>query len=427
MASGTLYTYPDNFRAFKILIAAKYSGANVTVASSAPAFQFGDTNKSNVFLDKFPLGKVPAFETTSGECYFESNAIAHLVGSDQLRGSTVEDATRVLQWINFADNEILPASCTWVYPCLGIIQYNKQETEKAKEQIKKSLTVLNQYLQSRTYLVGERISQADITLCCNMLQLYKLVLDPEFRKSYINVNRWFTTMINQTQVKSVIGSVTLCTKMAVFDAKKYAEIHGQGKKEKKEKQPKAEKPQKPKEQPKPAEDDDGCDDLIPAEPKKPDPFAKFNKGTFNMDEFKRTYSNMDIKTIAIPYFWEHFDKENYSIWYGEYKYNEELSEIFMSCNLIRGMFQRLDKLNKNCFASVGVWGEARNSAISGLWIWRGHELAFTLSEDWNVDYELYTWRKMDPDSEETKKLVENHFLCEGEYQGKTFTDGKILK
>lgn len=29
MVSGTLYTYPNNFRAYKALIAAKYSGANV--------------------------------------------------------------------------------------------------------------------------------------------------------------------------------------------------------------------------------------------------------------------------------------------------------------------------------------------------------------------------------------------------------------
>ena len=50
-----------------------------------------------------------------------------------------------------------------------------KETEKAKEQIKKVLKVLNDYLQTRTYLVGERITQADITVACNMLQLYKYV------------------------------------------------------------------------------------------------------------------------------------------------------------------------------------------------------------------------------------------------------------
>lgn len=51
----TLYTYPENFRAFKALIAAQYAGANVKIA---PGFIFGETNKSENFLKKFPLGKV---------------------------------------------------------------------------------------------------------------------------------------------------------------------------------------------------------------------------------------------------------------------------------------------------------------------------------------------------------------------------------
>lgn len=51
----TLYTYPENFRAYKALIAAQFSGAKVTVASD---FVFGQTNKSEAFLKKFPLGKV---------------------------------------------------------------------------------------------------------------------------------------------------------------------------------------------------------------------------------------------------------------------------------------------------------------------------------------------------------------------------------
>lgn len=50
-----LYTYPENFRAYKALIAAQFSGANLKVA---PNFVFGETNKSEAFLKKFPLGKV---------------------------------------------------------------------------------------------------------------------------------------------------------------------------------------------------------------------------------------------------------------------------------------------------------------------------------------------------------------------------------
>ena len=51
----TLYTYPDNFRAFKALIAAEYSGAKVKIADK---FVFGETNNTKEFLAKFPSGKV---------------------------------------------------------------------------------------------------------------------------------------------------------------------------------------------------------------------------------------------------------------------------------------------------------------------------------------------------------------------------------
>lgn len=56
-----------------------------------------------------------------------------------------------------------------------------------------------------------------------------------------------------------------------------------------------------------------------------------------MDDFKRCYSNED-EAVSIPYFWEKFDLEHYSIWFAEYKYPEELSKVFMSCNLITGGF-----------------------------------------------------------------------------------------
>lgn len=59
-----------------------------------------------------------------------------------------------------------------------------------------------------------------------------------------------------------------------------------------------------------------------------------------MDDFKRCYSN-EAESVSIPYFWQKFDKENYSIWFCEYKYCDELKKVFMSCNLIAGKFFEL--------------------------------------------------------------------------------------
>ncbi len=54
-----------------------------------------------------------------------------------------------------------------------------------------------------------------------------------------------------------------------------------------------------------------------------------------MDDFKRFYSNEE-ESKSVKYFWEKFDPQHYSIWYGEYMYPTELQKVFMSCNLITG-------------------------------------------------------------------------------------------
>ena len=92
------------------------------------------------------------------------------------------------------------------------------------------------------------------------------------------------------------------------------------------------------------------------------------------------------------------------------------------------MFQRLEKLRKNAFASVCLFGENNNSTISGIWVWRGQDLAFELSPDWQIDYSSYEWKKLDASSGETKKLVEQYFKWEGaDLKGRKFNQGKIFK
>uniref|UniRef100_A0A8C6ICP3 Elongation factor 1-gamma n=1 Tax=Mus spicilegus TaxID=10103 RepID=A0A8C6ICP3_MUSSI len=409
MVAGTLYTYPENWRAFKALITAQYSRAQVRVLSAPTHFHFSQTNRTPEFLRKFPAGKVPAFAGDDGFCVFESNAIAYYVSNEELRGSTPEAAAQMVQWVSFADSDIVPPASTWVFPTLGIMHHNKQATENAKEEVKRILGLLDTHLKTRTFLVGERVTLADITVVCTLLWLYKQVLEPSFRRAFPNTNRWFLTCINQPQFRAISGEVKLCEKMS---------------------QPKKDTPRKEKAAPAPEEEMDECEQALAAEPKAKDPFAHLPKSTFVLDEFKRKYSNEDTLSVALPYFWEHFDKDDgWSLWYAEYGFPEELTQTFMSCNLITGMFQRLDKLRKNAFASVILFGTNNRSSISGVWIFRGQELAFPLSPDWQMDYESYTWRKLDPGSEETQTLVREYFSWEGTFQhvGKAVNQGKIFK
>merc|ERR1711953_410026 len=116
----------------------------------------------------------------------------------------------------------------------------------------------------------------------------------------MGVTRWFNTIVNQPNFKAVSGAVELCKKMAEFDAKKFAEFSGKGdKKEKKEKAPKQEKkqPEKKKEEKKSEPEE-------PAAPveNNPDQLEKMPTGSFDMEEWKRFYSNND-EPESVAWFW----------------------------------------------------------------------------------------------------------------------------
>ncbi|WP_368996030.1 glutathione binding-like protein, partial [Pseudomonas protegens] len=60
-------------------------------------------------------------------------------------------------------------------PALGL---QKASSEAGKAATAKILGSINEFLLQRTYLVGERISQADIALSTTLLPLYLELLGP---------------------------------------------------------------------------------------------------------------------------------------------------------------------------------------------------------------------------------------------------------
>lgn len=93
-----------------------------------------------------------------------------------------------------------------------------------------------------------------------------------------------------------------------------------------------------------------------------------------MDDWKRMYSNNDTLTVANPWFWENLDKEGYSVWFADYKYNDELEKMYMTCNLVGGFLQRVERLRKYGFGSVVIFGEEPKLAIGSCWLFRGQDI-----------------------------------------------------
>ncbi|MEE6514845.1 hypothetical protein FKM82_023232 [Ascaphus truei] len=118
--------------------------------------------------------------------------------------------------MRFTENEMVPLLCAWVYATMGMLPYSKQDTERAKDECKEVFSLLSTRLRTCTFLVGERVSLADIITACALLWPYILVFQPSFHEPYSNVNRWFGTRVHLPEFVAVLGDITLCKEARQF-------------------------------------------------------------------------------------------------------------------------------------------------------------------------------------------------------------------
>ncbi|VDN39202.1 unnamed protein product [Gongylonema pulchrum] len=91
--------------------------------------------------------------------------------------------------------------------------------EASRTELFDQLKNLNGLLLTKTFLVGERMSLADISVAMDLLPAYQYVLDEKARTPLVNLNRWFKTIINQPAVKEVLGELQFASEVAKFDSK----------------------------------------------------------------------------------------------------------------------------------------------------------------------------------------------------------------
>ena len=240
-----------------------------------------------------------------------------------LLGKTKQDYASILKWLSFANSEIIPYLGSWFQPLIGGAPYNKKNVEEAQKATLARVKVLEDYLLVNTYLVGERLTLADIFTTATLFRGFQNVFDKAWRAEYPNTTRWYETIRNQPVYAEVGGKLEF-----IEEAVKYTPP-------KKEAAPKKEAK---KAEPKPkAKEVDDEEDEEPAAPKAKHPLEALPKATFVLDDWKRKYSNEDTP-VALKWFWDNANFEEYSLWQIDYKYNEELTMVFMSSNLIGKRF-----------------------------------------------------------------------------------------
>lgn len=126
----------------------------------------GDT-KTEVFLSKNPNGKIPLLELEDSRTISESNAILnYLAFGTELLPSKPFEFAKVLQWQFFEQYSHEPyiAVARFIAKYLGLPDERRAEYESKQVGGHKALSVMELQLSESSYLVGEKITTADISL-----------------------------------------------------------------------------------------------------------------------------------------------------------------------------------------------------------------------------------------------------------------------
>ena len=350
-----------------------------------------DAETRKTLTPKSPTGTFPFLETTEG-ILSESRAIENYLAlkhRPELLGENDYEKAQVRQWSDFAIFEIGYCAKEIVYPIFGYKNYCKESADKANNRLKEFMRTLDAHLKDKDFVMGSRLTLADVTLFRELKYFFQLVFPKGLRdKLFPNATKWFQRMAETEEVKKVYGKILLCNQ----PLKPFI------KEEKQEK-----KPEK-----KPEKHEDTKKEEPPKEKKKVNPLDELPPSKLELESFKRAFLNNKDKEDAMNKFWEIYDPEGYSLWWVEYQNLPSECKILYRTSNSKGMFlQKCDAVRRYAFAVHGVYGVENDYKVRGMWMFRGKEIPQEMKD--NDLYEYLTFRRIDINNPQDKQLVHDYW------------------
>lgn len=189
-----LHCFGESGNAYKAALALQLAGLDWE-----PVYVdfFNGGAKTEEFLKLNPMGEVPVMES-DGLVLTQSGVIQKFVSdsSGKLGGTTKEEEWEILRWILWDNHKHSSLNGNCRFLCNFIPQDKKPEqvVKWLKGRLNGSYQVLDQVLENQDWLVGDRITNADIS-CCGYLY-YPEPFGFE-RSDWPAIDRWLNRISSQ--------------------------------------------------------------------------------------------------------------------------------------------------------------------------------------------------------------------------------------
>ncbi|KAJ7503352.1 glutathione S-transferase C-terminal-like protein [Mycena galericulata] len=215
--AGTLWTTPGQFVGRAIKATAAFGGIKIGYPSSYVHFE---DNYKDEFIAKFPHSKIPAWEGKDGFRLFESAPIARYVAglapASGLLGNNSQEAALVDQWVHLIEEV---NDCTENIDAVvdgDLVPYTKPMHSSFVAGQLRGFSTINGHLATRTFLVGERITLADIYVASLFLRACTINLDTAERAKLPHLVRHMETVLNQPVFEGIFPPIPVLEKAKAY-------------------------------------------------------------------------------------------------------------------------------------------------------------------------------------------------------------------
>jgi glutathione S-transferase len=197
--------FGPNPRAMRMFLAEK----GITIPSTNVDMMTAE-NRKPPYTDRNPGGQVPALELDNGKCIGETVAIFEYLEEKHptpaLIGSTAEERAEARQWQRRVELQITEHLYNGFRYSEGLQMFKDrmrvlpEASAGLKAIVQDKLKWLDQLLEGKQYIAGDRFTVADIILYCalDFGAGVKQPIDPSLK----NVNAWFKRVDSRPSAKS---------------------------------------------------------------------------------------------------------------------------------------------------------------------------------------------------------------------------------
>jgi elongation factor 1-gamma len=244
VGKNKLYGYRFSPTVQEVLHTIELTKAPITLED----ISWDDEARRAEILPKAPTQTLPLLETDKG-LLSQSKAIElYLVETykPDMYGTTPIEKALINQWIDFATQEIYTSSRPLVYPIFGWMEHDKDLVNESGKELLNNLKIVDKHLEGKKYLVGDKMTLADVVLVNKIRLLFMMIYTDGLRTHQLkNLNDYFISIMETPEAKKAYGRTLLCKQpVRAYIKPKEDKKKEEKKKEEKKKEEKKEKKEK---------------------------------------------------------------------------------------------------------------------------------------------------------------------------------------